>query len=373
MVELPRRTRLLVVGSAVRSALLWGVPFVALTTSPWIQIAGLDGDELGGTSPQVVVVAFVVPVLVALGLIVSFPHDRFGDWAAAKIAALTGTRPSSRTVNLTDQLAVATGTSGLRHDVMVHDSPVPNVAALPTPGGAHVIVTTGAERRLGRDALEALLASQIVVVVDPWVRLAAAAQLVGSLRFALLFGSPFLNPFLMPLAFLAFFRPRRADTVRDLVADAAAVRATRHPEALARAFEELRPAAPHGSRMRIGLPGFLVDQFWVVSTRSKVTTTSSGPRGERTWTTADEIAAELAVRADRARRVASGEAPGEPDLRGWRRAVAGLGRDAATSTGTPLALTAEERQAADEIGAALDAAGRAPQDGAGGAWQRGHQ
>ncbi|QGG96363.1 M56 family metallopeptidase [Actinomarinicola tropica] len=373
MVELPLRTRLLVVGSAVRSALPWGLPFVGLVTSPWVQIAGLEtgGDWTWDLSWGVVITAAVVPVLVALALVLLFPHDRYGDWAARRIAARTGARPSTRTINLTEQLAVATGTGGLRYDVLVHDSPVPNVAALPTRGGAHVVVTAGAERRLDRDALEALLASQIAVVVDPWVRLAAAAQVVGSLRFLLLFASPFLNPFLMPFAFVAFFRPRRADTVRDLVGDAAAVRATRHPGALARAFEELRPAAPHGSRMRVGLPGFLVDQFWVVSTRSKVTTTTSGPRGERTWTTADEVAAELAVRADRSRRVASGETPGGPDLRGWRRATAGLGRDATTSTGIPLALTDAERRTAAEIGAEL--AGTAGQGARAADWHRGHQ
>lgn len=354
MVALPLRTRVLVCGQVVRSALLWALPVVALVTSPWIQIAAMESDWRFGISRNLVLTAALVPFALAVVVTVAFPHDRYGDRAAGRVVRRGGGRPSNRTINLTEQLAVATGTAGgLRYDVTVVDSPIPNAGAMPTAGGAHVVVTTGAERRLDRDALEALLASQIVVVTDRWVRLAAAAQLVGSLRFLLMFGSPFLNPVFMPFAFLAFFRPRRADTVRDLVGDAVAIRATRHPEALARALLELRPAAPLANQLRVGLPAFLVDQFWVLSTRMKVTTTVNSPTGSRRWTTADEIAAEMAVRADRMRRVVAGNDVGRPDLRAWRRAVGGLGREQTTPTGLPIALTDAERRVSEEIASEL--------------------
>jgi hypothetical protein len=117
-----------------------------------------------------------------------------------------------------------------------------------------------------------------------WVRLASAAQLLSAPRFVLLFGAGFVNPVLIPLAFLAFTGHRRGDAVRDMVADAAALRATRHPEALSRALFALRPAAPHACLLRVGLPGFLVDQYWVLSTRSQVTTSVSTPTSQRRWT-----------------------------------------------------------------------------------------
>lgn len=94
---------------------------------------------------------------------------------------------------------------------------------------------------------------------DRWVRLASTAQLLSAPRFALLSGCGFLNPMLIPFAFVAFFGHRRGDAVRDMVADHAALAATRHPEALSAALFGLRPAAPHANRLRVGLPGFLVD------------------------------------------------------------------------------------------------------------------
>lgn len=333
----------------MRAALPWALPVVGLVTSPWFSLSDgtFDLPPIG-----LVVAAAIVPVVAAVLVVVRFPHERLGTWAIDRIRH-AGAAPSTRVVNLTDQLAVATGTYG-RYDVSVVDSPIPNVAVLPAPGGAHVVVTTGAERSLDRDALEALMASQIVVVSEPWVRLASGAQLVGSPRFALLFGSGFLNPVLIPFAFLAFWRPRRADTVRDMLADATAVRATRHPDALARALYALRPAAGLGHRLRVGVPGFLVDQFWVLSTRSTMTTTISTPTSQRTWTTAEEVAAEMALRSDRVRRAATGDDAALFDVAAWRRAVGGLGTHAVTPSGLPIPLTADEEARARQIAAALE-------------------
>lgn len=131
---------------------------------------------------------------------------------------------------------------------------------------------------------------------------------------------------LVPLAFLAFFGGRYADGARDLVADAAAVGATRHPEPLVRALRHLGALATSGGRLHWRIPGFLVDQFWVVSTRRTTRTTVSGVGGTRTWTTADEVAAEMTVRADRVERAAKGDWSAFTNVRAWRRALRTLGR-----------------------------------------------
>jgi len=353
MVGLPIRARVLVLGSMVRAAAPWCLPFVAIVTTPW-QVFAIP--SVGGWFDwRLLATAAVLPPMAAMATMWLFPHGRFGRWAVGRIrhtAAVT----AGRTVNLTEQLAIATG-AHLRYEVLTIDDPVPNVAALPGPQGAVVVVTSGAEHRLDRDALEALIATQIVVVSDRWVRRASAAQLVGSLRFVLLFLPPFINPMFIPLAFLAFLGHRRSDAVRDVVADATALAATRHPDALARALFELRPAAGLAQHLRIGLPGFLVDQFWVLSSRMKVTTTVSGPVGSRRWTTTDEIAAEMAMRSDRMRRAATGDDRALWDLRSWRRAVRTLGTGSTTPTGLPLPLTPDEVATGEDIAAQIGSMG----------------
>ena len=216
-------------------------------------------------------------------------------------------------------LAIAVGEPEGR--VAVIDSPVPNVGAFPTRTGNLVVATSGAVDSLGRDELEGLVASQLVVAGDRWVRWATAAQLIQGPRFALLFGAVFVNPVLMPTAFLAFLGGRYADGARDLVADAAALRATRNPEPLVRAFRALAGHAAAANQLRAGLPGLLVDQFWVLSARKTVHTSVSTPGGTRTWTTADEVAAEMRVRADRVEQAAHGDWTPFEGLRPWRKAM----------------------------------------------------
>lgn len=344
MLELPFRAKLLVVGSVVRASLTWATPFVAAASSPWLLFGW------GDWSWRLLAAALIVPTLLVAALCLAFPHERYGDWVVRRIRH-AGATPTDRTVNLADQLAIATGS--YRHRVVTVPSPIPNVAAIPGVEATWVAVTTGAEAQIARDDLEALMATQIVVASDPWVRVASTAQLVSSPRFALLFSSAFLNPVLIPLSFLAFFGHRRGDTVRDMVADSAALRATRHPEPLARALYGLRPAAPVASRLKVGLPGLLVDQYWVLSKRFTVTTTVSGMGKERQWSTGDEIAAEMAMRADRVLRGARGDLDALYDLKSWKRAVRGLGTDSTSPTGLPIALTPPEQAATEHIRAAL--------------------
>ena len=346
--DLPLRARLLVLGSVVRAGLLWTIPFVALATSPW---PVFGGGGLPSFSWRVAVGALLFPLLAVALVCMWFPHARFGDWIVRRITR-SGATPASRTVNLAEELNIATG-SGERYGVLLVASPVPNVAAIPGRAHTTVAVTEGAEQRLPRDELQALMATQIVVATDQWVRLASSAQLLSSWRFPLLFGAGFLNPLLIPLAFLAFFGHRRGDTIRDMVADFAALRATRHPDALSRSLFHLRPAAAWGTKLRVGLPGFLVDQYWVLSTRSMTKTTVSTPGGSRAWDTSDEIAAEMTMRADRIVRGARGELGALFDLRSWKRAVRGLGTDAVSPAGFPLRLTPAEQTEVAQIGQAL--------------------
>jgi Zn-dependent protease with chaperone function len=346
--QLPPRARVMVLGVILRVGALWTVLALALVTSPWL------GDGLPGLR--------VLGLAVLLGLVgvpvacLTFPHARFGSWAASRMVAAGGA-PTRRAVNLTEELAIATG-AWTRFRVLAVDSPVPNVGALPGIDHTTVVVTSGAEQLLPRDELEALMATQVVVASDRWVRIATAAQLFDAPRFAILFGSGFLNPFLIPLAFLAFQGHRRGDAVRDMVADHAALRATRHPDALVRALYRLRPAAPHSSALRVGLPAFLVDQYWVLSTRAPATTSMSSSGGARTWTTADEIAAEMASRADRVQRGSRGEVGALFDMAAWRQATRSLGAAGSTPAGFPLGLAPDEREIAADIGVRLRAHAR---------------
>ena len=97
--------------------------------------------------------------------------------------------------------------------------------------------------------------------------------------------------------------------------------ATRNPEPLVRAFRSLAASAGAANKIRVGLPGFLVDQFWVLSTRSTVQTSVSTPRGSRRWTTADEVAAEMRVRADRVEQAVLGDWSAFAGLGAWKRAL----------------------------------------------------
>ena len=307
--ELPLRARLVVLGAAVRAAFCWAVAAAALAAPIYF----------GFSLRRIVVAAFVF--LVAWPLVTvavfAFPVARYGGWVATRITARSAA--PARLGNVAAGLALAIGEPEGR--VAVIESPVPNAGAFPTRTGNLVIATSGAVDTLGRDELEGLVASQLVVAGDRWVRWASAAQLFQGPRFVLLFGSVFVNPLLMPVAFLAFFGGRYADGARDLVADAAAVTATRNPEPLVRALRSLGTHAKSAHELRTGLPGFLVDQFWVLSRRATVHTSVSTPGGSRTWTTADEVAAEMRVRADRIEQAARGDWSAFEGLRAWRRAM----------------------------------------------------
>jgi Zn-dependent protease with chaperone function len=315
-VDPPARAKLVVAGAAVRAGFCWAVAAAALASPIYFGFS-LRRFVVAG------VVFLVVWPLMTLTVLV-LPVARYGEWVARRI--ISGSAPPARLGNVAAGLAIAIGEPEGR--VAVIDSSVPNAGAFPTRSGNLVVATSGAVDLLSRDELEGLVASQLVVAGDRWVRWATSAQLVQAPRFALLFGSVFVNPLLMPAAFLAFFGGRYADGARDLVADAAAVRATRNPEPLVRALRRLATHAGDAHTLRAGLPGFLVDQFWVLSCRKTVTTTVSTPGGSRTWTTAEEVAAEMRVRADRVEQAAHGDWSAFEGLGAWRKAMRTLRKTA---------------------------------------------
>jgi Zn-dependent protease with chaperone function len=308
-VDLPARAKLVVVSAAVRAGFCWAVAAAALASPIYFGFSLRRMVVAGGVFavawPLVSLAVFVLPV------------GRYGEWVARRITA--GSEAPARLGNVAAGMAIAIGEPEGR--VAVIDAEVPNAGAFPTRSGNLVVATSGAVDVLGRDELEGLVASQLVVAGDRWVRWATAAQLVQAPRFALLFGAVFVNPVFMPAAFLAFFGGRYADGARDLVADAAAVGATRNPEPLVRALRRLATHAGDAHTLRAGLPGFLVDQFWVLSCRRTVKTSVSTPGGAREWTTADEVAAEMRVRADRVGQAANGDWSAFEGLGAWRKAM----------------------------------------------------
>lgn len=312
--ELPARAKAVVAGAAVRAGFCWAVAAAALSAPIY---TGLSLRRM-----TVAGLVFLVAWPLVTVAVFAFPVGRYGEWAARRITASSAA--PARLANVAAGLSIAIG--GPDGRVALIESPVPNVGAFPTRSGNLVVATSGAVDLLGRDELEGLVASQLVVAGDRWVRWATAAQLVQAPRFTLLFGSVFVNPLLMPAAFLAFFGGRYADGARDLVADAAAVNATRHPEPLVRALRALGAQASKAPSLRAGLPGFLVDQFWVLSCRRTVKTSVSTPGGARQWTTADELTAEMRVRADRVEQAAAGNWSAFEGLRAWRKAMRTLNR-----------------------------------------------
>jgi hypothetical protein len=277
------------------------------------------------------------------------------DRVLASLAGKGASAASGRLRNIADALAIAIGVPA--EQVVLIDSPVPNVLALPTrSSGLVVVATEGALTLLSRQQLESLVASQIVVARERWVRLATRAPLAQS-PWALLLGGTIVIGFRgMVFSILAFVTvfvmvfttlPRRADATRDLVADGVAISTTKNPAALVQALRNLRPAALAAPQQRLGL-GMMVDAFAVLSVRSKTSTSVTVNGRTRSWTTEDELATELGFRADRMERVARGDSPADDALGPFRAAWSALGR-----ADNPYRLTDEERAKGEAARVAL--------------------
>ena len=184
------------------------------------------------------------------------------------------------------------------------------------------MATSQAVEQLRRDELEALVAAQFAGMRDRWCRVATRAELAWTLAKVLAFGCILIA---LPVAVLIggtmLFLPRTVEATRDLCADVAAVAATRHPAALASGLRHLVPAASDGHEQRIAKRWYLpISPFLAMPKRLQSTTSVSvGERPTRTWTEAEEIAAELHLRADRAEALAAGADPSRYTGREYRR------------------------------------------------------
>ena len=272
--------------------------------------------------------AIIVAMVVAAAIVLLFPLERLGGEIVTDLRAEA---TDGRLRNVAEEVAIAIGETS-RH-VVIHEAEVPNVGAFPTADGVVVMATTGALEQLERAELEALVAAQFAGMRDRWCRLATRAELTWTLTKVLGFVSIL---FAMPVAWMIggvmVFLPRSVEATRDLCADVAAVRATRHPAALANAFRHLAPAASAGNKQRFVQRWYLpISPFLAMPKRAQSTTSiSGGGKPARTYTDVDEVTFELLLRADRAEALASGADPSEYTGREYRRRWSRLGTTSAS-------------------------------------------
>lgn len=303
------------------------------------------------------VLAFALPSPVALAigffdavlLVLFYPERVIAERVYRSLVSSVAGTTSDRLRNIADGLAIAVGVPADR--VAVIDKPVPNVLALPTKShGLVVVATDGAVQLLTRPELEALVASQLVVAGDPWVRRATRAQLAQGpwgllLAMTIAIGLP--NPLFFALAFASVFvfiftaLYRRADAVRDLVADSVAIHTTKNPAALVSALRDLRPAVLVAPTQKLGSIGMLTDPFAVLSVRSKASSTVTVNGKSRSWSTEDELATELGFRAERMEHVTRGSFEVLDSLGPFYAAWTALGKP-----DNPYQLTDAERRVA---------------------------
>ena len=267
----------------------------------------------------------IVPVsmLTAAVIIVSIPLNRIGR---AIDADLRGVHAEGLARNVTEEISIAS--SARSRDVMIHPSPIPNVGGFPTSDGTVVMVTEGAARQLRRDELEALIAAQFAGLDDWRCLVATRAELGWKLTVVLALGSFVLaTPFAVFVGAFMLLAPRFVEATRDLCADVAAIRATRHPEALAAAMRHLARAAVHSHAQSLGIRRWLpINSFLVISKRYQSTRTIYTDKEiKRKWTEVDEVESELLLRADRATALASGADPRHFTGREFRRRWSALG------------------------------------------------
>lgn len=268
--------------------------------------------------------AIPVAMVAAALVVILLPLERLGETIVADLRASSAS--AGRLRNIVDELSIAIGEPA--EHVVVHEAAIPNIGGFPTPDGVVVMATSQAVEQLRRDELEALVAAQFAGMRDRWCRVATRAELTWTLTKVLAFASIL---FAMPVAVLIggtmLFLPRTVEATRDLCADIAAVEATRHPTALASGLRHLVPAASDGHEQRLAKRWYLpISPFLAMPRRLKSTTSVSvGGRPKRTYTEAEEIAAELNLRADRAEALAAGADPSEYTGREYRRRWGELG------------------------------------------------
>ncbi len=300
-----------------------GLSWLALT-AVLAGIFGLPHTLAAVLLPHLGLAAIPFAAVLALATILLLPLDVIGGWIVRELRAAYVDQGRLR--NVAEEISIALGEPAGR--VLVHESAIPNVGAFPTPEGEVVMATTGAVQQLLRAELEALIAAQFAGLRDPWCRLTTRAELAWTATIAIGFASALVSmPIGMFVAGAMVFMPRFVENTRDLCADVAAVAATRHPAALADAFRHLAPASADNSKQRlVGLWYLPVSPFLVLPKRIRSTTTvSANGKPSRTYTDAEEVAFELALRGDRAEALAAGADAREFTGREYRRRWSKLG------------------------------------------------
>src|SRR5262245_333313 len=111
------------------------------------------------------VAPIVIGALVAVGVIVAALAGGGTELAARRAWPKRTLSPAPDLVSLATGIALARGEPTPR--VWRLHSAAPNIACLPGPGGRHLIVSTAAEAGLTNDELEALMALQFSLLIDP--------------------------------------------------------------------------------------------------------------------------------------------------------------------------------------------------------------
>ncbi len=299
-------------------------------------VAMLTAWEISGIREIPLVAKTVLAAAASAAFQALIPLTKIGEHHLATLAAKPAT---GRLANVAEEMAIATG--HLPGSVLVHDSDIPNVGAFPTESGVVVMATTGAVELLDRAELQALVAAQFAGLEDKWCRLATKAEYAwGFTIFGAVVGFV-VSPFVAFLAIALIFLPRWVETTRDLCADVAAVQASRNPAALATALRDLRPAAAAAHKLQVGNFFVTASPFLVLPKRVQSRTTAGEGEKSRTYSSADEIAAELGLRADRAEKLAAGGDPSEFTGKEYRRRYFQLG--------TTETLTKEEKKRSDAL------------------------
>jgi Zn-dependent protease with chaperone function len=246
------------------------------------------------------------------------------DWSGARRAWPTiPLLPAPDLARLAEGISLARGEPVPR--VWRIDSQSPNVACIPYRGGRHLIVSRGAEVGLERSELEAVMALQMSLLVDPnaarvrravvasgltitWIiRLSILAMVVG-LVVATEFAAVTVNVGVwaaIGLIALVLAVQRRVRWSWGMVGDGVAIETTRHPEPLVSALRRLagHNAGPVPVRRTFGA----ADPYWAVPVRAHLQVhTSVNGRPTRSTSTEQQSDAALLLRAGIVHRVRLG-------------------------------------------------------------------
>jgi Zn-dependent protease with chaperone function len=237
------------------------------------------------------------------------------DWSGARRAWPTVPLiPAPDLARQAEGIALARGEPVPR--VWRIDAPSPNVACIPSRSGRHLIVSRGAEVGLTADEIEALMALQLSLLLDPYaarvrrVLVAASLAITWAIRLSVIF---FVVAFVVAIEWAALtvnvgvwllvgiigliaLVQRRVRWSWGMVGDGVAIETTRHPEPLVVALRRL--AGHNGGPVPVRRTWGAADPYWVVPVRIHITsTTETNGRLTRAASTEQQSDAALLMRA----------------------------------------------------------------------------